>query len=193
MQLILISSFIFIKLLSLTGPLPKLTMLITYSVFWPTWPSHHIYTTMTLSNISCILILLVWRSKILLSYLLSLIIVLLFKSHYCIMFNLICIYMYIYLIFVCLMFMGWRFIPHLSFTCLKFNVHTCFMCMFILFGIIHVHVFPLSLSGIVLRHTGVDSEHVAGGFWARTNDERVSNICVLKSVILVISVGNYRK
>ena len=38
------------------------TMLITYSVFCPTWPSHHIYTTMTLSNFSCILILLVSRS-----------------------------------------------------------------------------------------------------------------------------------
>ena len=48
-----------------------------------------------------------------------------------------------------------------------------------------------SLSGIVLRHTGVDSEHVTGGFRARTNCERVSNICVLKSVILVINVGNY--
>ena len=49
----------------------------------------------------------------------------------------------------------------------------------------------LSLSGIVLRHTGVDSEHVTGGFRARTNCERVSNICVLKSVILVINVDNY--
>ena len=48
-----------------------------------------------------------------------------------------------------------------------------------------------SLSGIVLRHTGVDSEHVTGGFRARKNCERVSNICLLKSVILVISVGNY--
>ena len=50
----------------------------------------------------------------------------------------------------------------------------------------------LSLSGIVLRHTGVDSEHVTGGFRARRNCERVINICVLKSFILVISVGNYR-
>ena len=41
----------------------------------------------------------------------------------------------------------------------------------------------VSLSGIVLRHTGVDSEHVTGGFRARKNCERVSNICVLKSVI----------
>ena len=41
----------------------------------------------------------------------------------------------------------------------------------------------ISLSGIVLRHTGVDSEHVTGGFRARKNCERVSNICVLKSVI----------
>ena len=49
-----------------------------------------------------------------------------------------------------------------------------------------------TLSGIVLRHTGVDSEHVTGGFRARRNCDRVSNICVLKSVILVISVGNYR-
>ena len=49
-----------------------------------------------------------------------------------------------------------------------------------------------SLSVIVLRHTWVDSEHVTGGFRARTNCERVSNIGVLKSVILVISVGNYR-
>ena len=31
-----------------------------------------------------------------------------------------------------------------------------------------------------------------GGFRARKNCERVSNNCVLKSVILVISVGNYR-
>ena len=50
----------------------------------------------------------------------------------------------------------------------------------------------MTLSGIVLRHTGVDSEHVTGGFRARKNCERVSNICVLKSVILVLSVGNYR-
>ena len=39
----------------------------------------------------------------------------------------------------------------------------------------------VTLSGIVLRHTGVDSEHVTGGFRARKNCERVSNICVLKS------------
>ena len=65
--------------------------------------------------------------------------------------------------------------------------------------IIHIHIlydrlcdWSLSLSGIVLRHTGVDSEHVTGGFRARKNCERVSNICVLKSVILLISVGNYR-
>ena len=43
-----------------------------------------------------------------------------------------------------------------------------------------------ALSGIVLRHTRVDSEHVTGGFRARKNCERVSSICVLKSVILVI-------
>ena len=38
----------------------------------------------------------------------------------------------------------------------------------------------------------MDSEHVTGGFRARQKCERLSNVCVLKSVMLVISVCNYQ-